>query len=97
MLQKTMLKLLTIIVMIACVVIASASSTTTSKSVDATHTKDPQMEKFMNELTPKQRECFKESWKKDKDMLKAGMKACKDKNGGPACIKAIPKLKPCFA
>lgn len=55
------------------------------------------MEKFMNELTPKQRECFKESWKKDKDMLKAGMKACKDKNGGPACIKAIPKLKPCFA
>ena len=66
-----MLKLLTIIVMIACVVIASASSTTTSKSVDATHTKDPQMEKFMNELTPKQRECFKESWKKDKDTLKA--------------------------
>ena len=85
---------------IACVVVATSaqtSTTTPNSKMPPTTTKGPQQEKFWSEMSQKQKDCFKESWKKDKEVLKTALKACADKNGGLACVKAIPQLKPCFA
>ena len=52
---------------------------------------------FWSQLAPKQQECLKEKWQKDKEGMKAAMKNCKETNGGVACVKAVPQLKECFA
>ena len=36
---------------------------------------------FWSQLSPKQKECLKEKWQKDKEGMKAAMKNCKETNG----------------
>jgi len=94
-----------VFILVCTVAVAIAASTeTTTKAVDksstaATGGQDHKAaaSAFWNQLTPKQQDCLKEKWQKDKEVMKTAMKNCKETQGGVACVKAVPQLKECFA
>jgi len=61
------------------------------------HSLDMLINKFVFFLLTEEKDCLLDKFHKDPEAVQAAVKACRDKNGGGTCIKAIPQLKPCFA
>ena len=84
-----------LVIVLACIAVAVAQNATTEAPAKHEHIEAAKM--FWAQLTPKQQECIKEKWHKNKDELKPAFKNCHDQKGGMPCVKEIPLIKECFA
>ena len=62
-----------------------------------TEVNHPIMDELLSQMSPEQKACLKTKWEKESEAMKAAGKACQEKNGGIACVKAISQVKACMA
>ena len=81
----------------ACIIAMAAAAATTEDPTKPDQQTREAAKAFWAELTPKQQDCLKEKWQKNKEELKTALKNCRDKKSGTICVKEISQIKACFA
>ena len=85
-------------IVLACIVmVAAENATTTEAQTKHDHETKEAAKGIWAQLSPKEQECLKEKWQKNKEELKPAIKNCHDQKGGMTCVKEIPLVKECFA
>ena len=99
-----------IIVLAAGLLVATATAASTadpstsvspSKGATTANPPTPSSDKIKGhiwaDLSPKQQDCIRDKWAKEGEAIKDATMKCHEKNGGSACMREIPQIKPCFA
>ena len=81
-------------VIILIVAVATVAASDKNAETEARH---PIMDELLSQMSPEQKACLKTKWEKESEAMKAAGKACQEKNGGIACVKAISQVKACMA
>ena len=82
---------------LACIVMVAGENATAEAPTKHDHETKEAAKGIWAQLSPKEQDCLKEKWQKNKEELKPALKNCHDQKGGMPCVMAIPLVKACFA